>query len=99
MKKIIAIAAIAILGGSVTATWAHDQQLGGNEDLYGSMLMDHKPGSQGHEGQKGEGDLYGSHVANPEDISPTPGAKPEPIDPSNALHDQNPEGYDFNAVN
>jgi len=95
MKKIIAIAAIAILG-STTAAWAHDEHFGSNEDMYGSMLTDHSKGSKGGEGQKGEGDLYGSHVANPEDVTPTPGAKAKPIDRRNALHDQDPEGYGIN---
>ncbi len=92
MKKIITIVSIALLG-TATATWAHDEHLAGNEDLYGSMLLDHSKGSRGGEGQKGEGDLYGSHLANAEDVIPNPNAKPEPIDPRNALHDQDPEGY------
>jgi len=83
MKRITAIAAIAILGS--TAAWAHDDTLGGNPD--------HSKGSAGHEGQKGEGDLYGSHVANPEDVTPNPSAKLEPIDPKEALHESDPEGY------
>ena len=91
MKRITAIAAIAILGS--TAAWAHDDTLGGNPDLYQSPLVDHSKGSAGHEGQKGEGDLYGSHVANPEDVTPNPSAKLEPIDPKEALHESDPEGY------
>lgn len=92
MKKIIAIAAIAILGSS-TAAWAHDDVLGGNEDLYESQLIDHGKGSKGGEAQKGEGDLYGSHLANPEDVTADPEAVPEPIERREALHDQDPEGY------
>ncbi len=92
MKKIIAIAAIAILG-STTAAWAHDKTLGGSEDLYQSPLLEHDKGTKGGEPQKGEGDLYGSHVANPEDVTPTPGAKPEPIEKREALHERDPEGY------
>ncbi len=95
MKKIIAIAAIAILG-STTAAWAHDEHFGANEDMYGSMLTDHSKGSKGDEGQKGEGDLYGSHMANPEDVTPTPGAKHPAIDTREALHEQDPEGYGIN---
>jgi hypothetical protein len=95
MKKIITITAVAILGAA-SASWAHDEHLKGNEDLYGSMLMDHSPGSRGGEGQKGMGDLYGSHLANAEDVTPNPAAKSVPIDKRNALHDQDPEGYGFN---
>ncbi len=92
MKKIITIAAIAILGSS-TAAWAHDKELGGNEDLYQSQLLDHGKGAVGGKAQKGEGDLYGSHLANPEDVMPAPGARAEPIKKREALHEQDPEGY------
>ncbi len=95
MKKIIAIAAITILG-STTAAWAHDEHFGGNEDMYGSQLTDHSKGTKGGEGQKGAGDLYGSHVANPEDVTPMPGAKHPAIDKREALHEQDPEGYGIN---
>lgn len=95
MKKIIAITAIAILG-STAAAWAHDEHLGGNEDLYQSQLMDHGKGARGGEGQKGEGDLYGSHMANPADVTPTPGARHPAIDQREALHEQDPEGYGIN---
>lgn len=94
MKKIIAIAAITILG-STTAAWAHDEHFAGNEDMYGSQLTDHGKGGQGGEGQKGEGDLYGSHLANPEDVEPNPGAKAETIAQREALHEHDPEGYGF----
>ena len=92
MKKIIAIATIAILG-SATAAWAHDKSLGGNEDLYQSPLLEHDRGTKGGDPQKGEGDLYGSHLANPEDVTPNPGVRPEPIDQREALHERDPEGY------
>ncbi len=92
MKKIITIATIALIGTG-TAAWAHDEHFAGNEDLYQSALVDHSKGSAGNEGQKGKGDLYGSHLANPEDVTPDPNAKPERIDVRNALHDQDPEGY------
>ncbi len=92
MKKIPTLAAIALLGIS-TAGWAHDTTLGGNPDLYQSPLLDHNKGSQAPLAQKGEGDLYGSHLVNPEDVTPNPEANPEPIDQRNALHDQDPEGY------
>jgi len=92
MKRIPTLAAVALLGISTTG-WAHDAALGGNPDLYESPLLDHGKGSQASLAQKGEGDLYGSHLANPEDVTPNPGANPEPIDRRNALHDQDPEGY------
>jgi hypothetical protein len=93
MKKIISIAAIAILGMS-SATWAHDEHFGGNADMYGSALTDHsKPAPSGAEGQKGEGDLYASHMENPEDVRPNPNARPEMPTGKEALHDQDPEGY------
>lgn len=96
MKKIIAIATIAILG-STTAAWAHDEHFGKDGDFYGSMLTDHDmKSSKGGEGQKGEGDLYGSHIANPEDVTPKPGARHPEIDQREALHESDPEGYGIN---
>ena len=92
MKKIITIAAAAILGTS-TATWAHDKVLGGNEDLYQSSLKDHDKGAPTGEVMKGEGDLYGSHMVNPEDIKSNPNAKPDMPKGKEALHEQDPEGY------
>ena len=92
MKKIITIAAIAILG-STTAAWAHDEHFAGNEDMYASPLMDHSKGQPAAEGQKGEGDLYASHMANPEDVTPNPNAKPNMPSGKEALHEQDPEGY------
>jgi len=93
MKKIITIAAIAILG-TTTAAWAHDQHFGTEGDAYGSALSDHsKAAPTGKYMQKGEGDLYASHMVNPEDVTPTPGAKPEMATGRDALYDQDPEGY------
>lgn len=92
MKKMITIAAITIIG-STTAAWAHDAHFGGNEDLYGSALVDHGQGAPAGDVMKGEGDMYGSHMANPEDITTNPDAKPEQLMGRNALHDQDPEGY------
>ncbi|WP_293650634.1 hypothetical protein [Thiolapillus sp.] len=92
MKKIITIAAIAILG-TTTAAWAHDEHFGGNEDMYGSNLTDHSKGAPTGEVMKGKGDLYGSHMANPEDIAANPNAKPEMPNGKEALHEQDPEGY------
>ncbi len=93
MKKIITFAAIAIISTASTA-WAHDEHFGGNEDMYGSALTDHsKPAPSGKVGQKGEGDLYASHMENPEDVTPDPNAKPEMPTGKEALHEQDPEGY------
>ncbi|HID46706.1 MAG TPA: hypothetical protein EYP34_13245 [Chromatiaceae bacterium] len=92
MKKLITIAAIAILG-STTATWAHDEHFGGNEDMYGSALTDHSKGAPTGGVMKGEGDLYGSHMANPEDIASNKNAKPEMPTGKEKLHEQDPEGY------
>ncbi len=93
MKKVIGIVAITILGMS-SATWAHDEHFGGNGDMYGSALTDHsKAPPTGSEGQKGEGDLYASHLENPEDVTPIPNAKAEMPVGREALHDQDPEGY------
>ncbi len=92
MKKIITVATIALLATG-TAAWAHDEHFAGNQDLYGSMLIDHSKGKRGGDPQKGEGDLYGSHLANPEEVTPNPNAQPERVDARNALHDQDPEGY------
>jgi hypothetical protein len=92
MKKIITIAAIAILG-TTTAAWAHDEHFGGNEDMYGSALTDHSKGAPTGEVMKGEGDMYGSHMANPEDVAVNRNAKPELPKGKDRLHDQDPEGY------
>ncbi len=92
MKKIITIAAIAILGAS-TASWAHDEHFGGNEDMYGSALTDHSKGSPTGEVMKGEGDMYGSHMVNPEDVAINKNAKPEMPKGKERLYDPDPEGY------
>lgn len=97
MNSIIRTIALAALVGAGSIAQAHDKDLGGNPDLYGSPLLEHKAASRGGEGQKGSGDLYGSHIANPEEVTPNPNAKPEPIDRRNALHDQDPEGYGLTA--
>ena len=90
MKKVLAVIAIALLS---TAAIAHDEHFADNEDMYGSALIDHGPGGQGGlEAQKGEGDLYGSHVANPEDVSINLNAKPEPFDAKYAQEHFDPEG-------
>ncbi len=92
MKKIITIAAIAILG-TTTAAWAHDEHFGGNEDMYGSALTDHSKGAPTGDVMKGEGDLYGSHMANPEDVAANRNAKPEMPTGKERLYEQDPEGY------
>jgi len=94
MKYLAALTTITLVG-AINTGWAHDAALDGNPDLYQSPLLDHDRGSQIHQAQRGEGDLYGSHLLNPGDVTPNPRATPEPIDPRNALHDQNPEGYDI----
>ncbi len=95
MKKTAFITALALLA-AVSAGWAHDKQLGGNEDLYQSPLLDHDKGSRNVEAQQGEGDLYGSHIADPQEVVADPRARVEPIGPREALHEQDPEGYGFN---
>ncbi len=96
MKKLISIAAIAILAGS-GAVFAHDKDLGANEDLYGSPLLDHDKGSAPNgKVMKGEGDQYASHLANPEDVTPNPNAKPEMPAPGEGWTDRDPEGYGIN---
>ncbi len=97
MKVIIRTITLAALVSTGAIAQAHDKDLGGNPDLYGSPLLEHKAASRGGEGQKGTGDLYGSHIANPMEVAPDPNAKPEPIDRRNALHDQDPEGYGLTA--
>ncbi|WP_456375789.1 hypothetical protein [Thiolapillus sp.] len=93
MKKLTTIAAIAIIGAT-SAAWAHDEHFGGNEDMYGSALTDHsKPAPSGTEAQKGDGDLYASHMVNPEDVAIDPNARPEMPVGKEALHEQDPEGY------
>jgi len=74
MKKPIIIATIAILGAS-TGVWAHDKALGGNPDLEGAIILEHGKGSTNVEAQKGEGDLYGSMLANPDELKPNPNAQ------------------------
>jgi hypothetical protein len=92
MKKIITAATIAFLV-TATTTWANDKQFGGNEDMYQSPLMDHDKGAPTGEVMKGEGDFYGSHMANPEDVKPHSNARPEMPKGKEALHEQDPEGY------
>ncbi len=96
MKKLITIATIAMLGSAASA-WAHDEHFGTNEDLYQSPLMDHDKGSSATgKVMKGEGDLYASHLANPEDVTPNPNAKPEMPAPGEGWSDPDPEGYGLN---
>lgn len=92
MKTIIIAATIAVLV-TTTVTWANDKQLGSNEDLYQSPLMDHDKGAPTGDVMKGEGDLYGSHMANPEDVKPHSNARPVMPKEKEALHEQDPEGY------
>jgi hypothetical protein len=90
MKKLLAIVAIALLS---TAAVAHDEHFADNEDMYGTALTDHGPGGKGGlEAQKGEGDLYGSHMANPEDVSINKNAKPEPYNAKYEQEHYDPEG-------
>ncbi len=92
MKRSCIIAGAAALALAGTAG-AHDRHLEGNADLYQSPLVEHGPGVRAGQGQKGEGDLYASHLANAEDVTPDPGARPERPAGREALHDQDPEGY------
>jgi len=84
----------AVLFGPVAQ--AHDEHIGGNEDLYQSPLADHGPGGRSGPGQKGEGDFYASHLENPEDVRPDPMAVPDRPRGRDPLHEQDPEGYGFN---
>ena len=81
MKKLLAIAALLVLSSTA---WAHHEHFGGNGDMYQSPLMDHGPGGATGKVQKGQGDLYASHLENPEDVRSNPNVKPEPYDYKNA---------------
>ena len=90
MKKVLAVVTMALLS---SVAMAHDQTFGGNSDMYGSSLMDHDSGDpKGQEAQKGEGDLYGSHLANPEDVTPDPNAKVDTYDSTMAQTNSDPDG-------
>jgi hypothetical protein len=90
MKKVLAFISIALLSSVAVA---HHQILGDNPDLYGSSLLDHDSGDlAGQEAQKGEGDLYGSHMANPEDVTPDPNAKVDTYDYAAAQKNYDPDG-------
>lgn len=65
MKKIFAIAILALLSSSA---FAHDRIMGGNPDMYGSPLLDHGTAEKAHALQMGYGDQYGSSlIAQPSD--------------------------------
>jgi hypothetical protein len=90
MKKVLAVIAIALLS---TAAIAHDEHFADNEDMYGTALTDHGPGGKGGlEAQKGEGDLYGSHIANPEDVKINMDAKVDVYDAQYAQEHFDPDG-------
>jgi hypothetical protein len=79
MKKLFAIVAISLLSSTA---FAHHNHLGTEGDAHGSQLIEHNnPGARATSpGQQGEGDFYGSHLANPEDVTPDPTARRKPID-------------------
>ena len=83
MKKLFAIVAISLLTSTAFAdSRSHEEHLGTEGDAYGSQLNEtHDPGSRAKgPGQQGEGDFYGSHLANPEDVTADPNARRKPID-------------------
>ena len=84
MKKLFAIVAISLLSSAAFAsgTKSHAVHIGTDGDAYGSQLNElDDPGTRATSpGQQGEGDLYGSFLANPEDVTPDPNARRKPID-------------------
>lgn len=65
MKKLIAIAGLALL---TSTAWAHHEHFGNNGEMYGSPLVEHGPGETVHAVQLGEGDAYASpHIEQPAD--------------------------------
>jgi hypothetical protein len=83
MKKLFAIVAISLLSSTAFAdNRSHAEHIGTDGDAYGSQLNEtNDPGTRATSpGQQGEGDLYGSHIANPEDVTPDPTARRKPID-------------------
>ena len=95
MKKMIAVATLALLS---SAAWAHDKDFAGDSDMYQSPILEHGPGSPTGEVQKGEGDLYGSHMENPEDVTPDPNFKPKPYDAEAAARKADPDGSEHSQV-
>ena len=79
MKIFFVIIAISLLSSTA---FAHHDHLGTDGDAHGSQFIEHNnPGSRATSaGQQGEGDLYGSHIANPEDVAINPYARVQPID-------------------
>ncbi len=84
MKKLFAIVAISLLSTAAFASGAksHAEHIGIDGDAYGSQLNEvGDPGTRATSpGQQGEGDFYGSHLANPEDVTPDPNFKRKQID-------------------
>lgn len=78
MKTIIVA---ALLTSMASFAFAHDKALGDNPELYGSVLLDHSAAPTG-EPMKGEGELYGSFIANPEDLKSDPNARVERWNPA-----------------
>jgi len=78
MKKIIAA---ILLSSAASLAMAHHGDLANNPDLYASPLLDHSAAASG-EPLKGEGDLYGSIIENPDLFKSDPNAKVEPWTPA-----------------
>jgi hypothetical protein len=82
MRKTLVAAALSAIA---SVALAHDQQYGGNADLYSSPLLDHGPGGPTGEPQKGRGDMYASIVENPPQlVKAHPKPEAEPWDPADA---------------
>ena len=83
MKKLFAIVAISLLSSTAFAdNRSHAEHIGTDGDSYGSQLNEtHDPGTRATSaGQQGEGDFYGSFVANPEDVTSDTNARRKSID-------------------
>lgn len=78
MKTIVVA---ALLTSMASFAFAHDKALGDNPELYGSVLLDHDTSPPG-ETMKGEGELYGSIIANPKYLKSDPNARVERWNPA-----------------
>lgn len=64
MKRIILA---SLLSALASVSLAHDDVLGDISELYGSPFLDHRA-TAGGEPLKGQGELYGSFLVNPETL-------------------------------